>query len=176
MPSNVPAAFTDLLASATRSAVHLEMRDSYAVDYEAGPFADWRRGFRHDPADRASWWRPWLDLVQEATARGVVIRRARIVSEPVSEYTRFLYDGTFTNVAAGEQIRWLPRRQASSIALPGTDFWLFDDHVVRWNHFDGEGRSLGGEVTDDPAAAKLCAAAFEDVWSRATPHDQYTIT
>ncbi|MET8818437.1 DUF6879 family protein [Streptomyces rochei] len=176
MSSNVPAAFTDLLASATRSAVHLEMRDSYAVDYEAGPFADWRRGVRHDPADRASWWRPWLDLVQEATARGVVIRRARIVSEPVSEYTRFLYDGTFTNVAAGEQIRWLPRRQASSIALPGNDFWLFDDHVVRWNHFDGDGRSLGGEVTDDPAAAKLCAAAFEDVWSRATPHDQYTIT
>ncbi len=176
MPSNVPAAFTDLLASATHSAVHLEMRDSYAVDYEAGPFADWRRGFRHDPANRASWWRPWLDLVQEATARGVVIRRARIVSEPVSEYTHFLYDGTFTNVAAGEQIRWLARRQASSIALPGNDFWLFDEHIVRWNHFDGHGRSLGGEVTDDPAAAKLCATAFEDVWSRATPHDQYTIT
>ncbi|MFD7409396.1 DUF6879 family protein [Streptomyces sp. NPDC059866] len=175
MPSNVPPAFTDLLSSATRSAVHLEMRDSYAVDYEQGPFAEWRRGFRYDPADRASWWRPWLDLVQQTVSRGVVIRRARIVSEPVSEYTRFLYDGTFTNIAAGEQVRWLPRRRASDIALPGNDFWLFDDRVVRWNHFTGTGASAGGEVCDDPAAAKLCAEAFEAVWVRAIPHDQYEI-
>ncbi|MFD4263118.1 DUF6879 family protein [Streptomyces sp. NPDC058534] len=175
MRSNVPAAFTDLLSATTGAAVHLEMRDSYAVDYEAGPFAEWRRGFRHDPADRVSWWRPWLDLVQETAARGVVVRRARIVSEPVSEYTRYLCDTTFTNVAAGEQVRWLPRRQASDIALPGNDFWLFDDHLVRWNHFSGDGRSLGGEVTDDPAAVKLCAGAFENVWARATPHDQYEI-
>jgi hypothetical protein len=175
MPSNVPAAFTDLLHGATRSAVHLEMRDSYAVDYEAGPFAEWRRGFRHDPANRASWWRPWLDLVQETVERGVVIRRARIVSEPVSEYTRYLHDTTFTNVAAGELVRWLPRRQASVIALPGNDFWLFDDQVVRWNHFSGAGRSLGGEVTDDTAAAKLCAEAFEAVWAQSVPHDQYEI-
>lgn len=175
MPSTTPTEFADLLASATRSAVHLEMRDIYAVDYESGPFADWRAGFRHDPANRKSWWRPWLDLVQETVARGVVIRRARIVSEPVSEYTRYLYDNTFTNVAAGELVRWLPRRQASTIALPGNDFWLFDDQVVRWNHFTGDGRSGGGEVTHNPTAAKLCAEAFEAVWAQATPHDHYQV-
>lgn len=130
MSSTVPP-WHELLGSATSSAVHLEMRDSYAVDYEKGPFADWRAGFRHDPADRASWWRPWLDLIQETVGRGIVVRRARIVSEPVSEYTRFLYDGTFTNVAAGEQVRWLPRRQASDIALPGNDFWLIHGHLIR---------------------------------------------
>ncbi|MEV5527130.1 DUF6879 family protein [Streptomyces prunicolor] len=176
MQSNVPPqAFADLLSGATRTALHLEMRDVYAVDYESGPFADWRQGFRHNPADRDSWWRPWLDLVEETVARGVTVRRARIVSEPVSEYTRFLYDGTFTNVAAGEQVRWLPRRQASDIALPGNDFWLFDEQVVRWNHFSGEGASQGGAVTKDPAAAKLCSDAFEAVWERAVPHDQYEI-
>ncbi|MFF4602129.1 DUF6879 family protein [Streptomyces sp. NPDC001339] len=174
MPSNVPK-FDDLISKCTHSAVHLEMRDSYAVDYEKGPFADWKNGFRRDPADRASWWRPWLDLIQETVSRGIVVRRARIVSEPVSEYTRFLYDGTFTNVAAGEQVRWLPRRRASDIALPGNDFWLFDEQLVRWNHFTGEGASGGPEVTDDPSAAKLCAEAFEAVWSRAIPHDQYKI-
>ncbi|MFE7661822.1 DUF6879 family protein [Streptomyces celluloflavus] len=174
MPSSVPT-FDELMSKCTRSAVHLEMRDTYAVDYEKGPFAEWKGGFRHDPADRQSWWRPWLDLIQETVSRGIVVRRARIVSEPVSEYTRFLYDGTFTNVAAGEQVRWLPRRRASDIALPGNDFWLFDEQWVRWNHFTGEGASGGGEVSDDPAAAKLCADAFEAVWSRATPHDQHEI-
>ncbi|MCX4823363.1 hypothetical protein OG883_26470 [Streptomyces sp. NBC_01142] len=174
MPSRVPT-FDELIHGCTRSAVHLEMRDSYAVDYEAGPFAAWKNGFRHDPADRASWWRPWLDLMSETVSRGVVVRRARLVSEPVSEYIRYEHSGTFTNVAAGEQVRWLPRRQASDIALPGNDFWLFDEQLVRWNHFAGDGSSMGGEISDDPAAAKLCAHAFEAVWSRAIPHDQYEI-
>lgn len=175
MPLSVPT-FPELLGTATRAAIHLEMRDSYAVDYEKGPFADWRAGFRHDPTNRASWWRPWLDLIQETVGRGVIVRRARIVSEPVSEYTRFLYDGTFTNVAAGEQVRWLPRRQASDIALPGNDFWLIDGRLIRWNHFTGEGASAGGEISEDPAAAKLCADAFETVWDRGIPHDNYKIS
>ncbi|MFI1102551.1 DUF6879 family protein [Streptomyces melanogenes] len=174
MPSSVPT-FDELLAGCVRSAVHLEMRDAYAVDYEAGPFAAWREGFRYDPADRASWWRPWLDLMSETVARGVTVRRARIVSEPVSEYIRYEHSGTFTNIAAGEQVRWLPRRQASTIALPGNDFWLFDGRWVHWNHFAGDGTSMGEEITDDPAAARLCAAAFEEVWSRAVPHERYEI-
>ncbi|WP_328898586.1 hypothetical protein OHR86_00225 [Streptomyces sp. NBC_00441] len=175
MPSNVPPSFLDLLGGCTESAVHLEMRDVYAVDYERGPFANWRTGFRHDPADRASWWRPWLDVVTEAVGRGVAIRRARIVSEPVSEYTRYLYDTTFTNMAAGEQVRWLPRQRASDIPLPGNDFWLFDGQLVQWNHFAGDGSSQGPEVTDEPAAVKLCTDAFEAVWERASPHGQYEI-
>ncbi|WP_066948444.1 DUF6879 family protein [Streptomyces lushanensis] len=174
MRSSVPT-FDELIAGCTRSAVHLEMRDSYAVDYEEGPFADWRAGVRLDAADRASWWRPWLDLVSGTVARGVVVRRARIVSEPVSDYIRYEHSGTFTNVAAGEQVRWLPRRQASDVALPGNDFWLFDDRWVHWNHFAGDGSSMGEEITDDPAAAKLCAEAFEAVWARGVPHDQYEI-
>lgn len=175
MPSNVPPTFRDLISGCTHSAVHLEMRDSYAVDYETGPFADWRAGIRHDPADRASWWRPWLDLITETVGRGVVVRRARIVSEPVSEYIKYEHSGTFTNIAAGEQVRWLPRRRASEIALPGNDFWLFDGQLVQWNHFAGDGSSQGPEATDSPSAVKLCADAFEAVWERATPHDQYEI-
>ncbi|MFD8965236.1 DUF6879 family protein [Streptomyces sp. NPDC059568] len=174
MRLSVPT-FDELISGCTRSAVHLEMRDSYAVESEKGPFADWRAGVRLDPADKASWWRPWLDLMSETVARGVVVRRARIVSEPVSDYIRYEHSGTFTNVAAGEQVRWLPRRQASDIALPGNDFWLFDDRWIHWNHFAGDGSSMGEEITDDPAAAKLCTEAFEAVWARGIPHDQYEI-
>jgi hypothetical protein len=151
------------------------MRDVSGVDQEKEEFAAWRNGFRLDPADREAWWRPWLDLMQETVARGVVVCRARIVSEPVTDYIRFEHSGTFTNIAAGEQVRWLPRRQASDIALPGNDFWLFDDRLIRWNHFTGDGASALHETSDDPAAAKLCAEAFEAVWARAIPHDQYEI-
>ncbi|MFF9311915.1 DUF6879 family protein [Streptomyces sp. NPDC004684] len=175
MPSSAQPPFSELLAGCTRSAVHLEMRDVYAVDNERQRFEAWRQGFRYNTADRASWWRPWLDLIQDTVGRGVVVRRARIVSEPVSEYIRFEHSNTFTNVAAGEQVRWLPRRRASDIPLPGNDFWLFDGQLIRWNHFTGDGASAGPEISEDPAAAKLCAAAFEEVWARAVPHDQYEI-
>ncbi|MFI0978138.1 DUF6879 family protein [Streptomyces sp. NPDC021093] len=167
--------FGELLESCQRSAVHLEMRDHYDDPDEKPRVDAWKAGHRPDPDDRASWWRPWLDMVSETVARGVVVRRARIVSEPVSEYTRYLYDGTFTNVAGGELIRWLPRRRASDLALPGNDFWLFDDRLVRFGYFSGEGAYLGDDVTDEPHVAKLCADAFEAVWERATPHEEYRI-
>jgi hypothetical protein len=77
------------------------------------------------------------------------------------------------NIAAGEQVRWLPRRRASDIALPGNDFWLFDERTVMWNHFNGEGESTGHEVTEDPALIKLCGSAFAAVWDRAIPHENY---
>ena len=85
------------------------------------------------------------------------------------------YDITLTNVEAGEDIRWLPRRRASDLLLPGNDFWVFDDRLVLWNHFTGEGEVSpeGWEVTEDPAQVKACMSAFESVWDRAVPHGDY---
>ncbi|MEV0472290.1 DUF6879 family protein, partial [Streptomyces prunicolor] len=52
---------------------------------------------------------------------------------------------------------------------------LFDDQVIRWGYFSGDGATVGHEVSEDPAAAKLCAESFEAVWTRAIPHGQYQI-
>jgi hypothetical protein len=62
--------------------------------------------------------RPDPGLIQAGTQ----IRRAHIVSEPVTEYIRFEWAGTQYNVTAGEDVRWLRRRLAWRIALPGNDF------------------------------------------------------
>jgi Family of unknown function (DUF6879) len=163
----------EAIASARCSAVHLEMRDSYMLDDPA--FLKWQQGHRHDPADRASWWRPWLDVVTEATERGVVMHRARIVSEPISDYIRYEYDGTWTNITAGEQVRWLPRRRTAELLLPGVDFWAFDDDLVIFNHFTGAGQwaDPSMEPCRDLDVVKQCLTAFEAVWDRAIPHDQY---
>ncbi|MEV6581740.1 DUF6879 family protein [Streptomyces sp. NPDC051582] len=135
--------FSDLIRSVQKSAVHLEMRDGYGVDNEIDGFTEWKNGHRLDPDDRASWLRPWLDLVQEVTA--------------------------------GEQVRWLPRRNASDLALPGNDFWLFDGKLVQFNVFDGVGRWVHTDQTEDPAVAAHCAAAFEAVWERGIPHEKYAV-
>ncbi|MFB6679907.1 DUF6879 family protein [Streptomyces sp. NPDC056390] len=64
---------------------------------------------------------------------------------------------TVVNVYAGEEVRWLPHQRASNIALPGNDFWLFDDQVIRWGYFSGGGAVVGHEISEDRGAAKLCA-------------------
>src|SRR5687768_1302394 len=103
-------------------------------------FIAWQQGKRLDPADRASWWGGWHDSVSDATARGVAVRRVRIASEPISDYIRYEYDLTFANVLAGEQVRWLPRRQTTGLLLPANDFWVFDNETVLFHHFTGDGQ------------------------------------
>ncbi|MGW0088256.1 DUF6879 family protein [Streptomyces sp. NPDC003328] len=165
----------DLMDQCTRSAVHLEMRDHYGVAAEAEDFRKWLETGHVDTDPASPGWAPWVDLVSRAVARGVAVRRARIVSEPVTDYIRYEHASTAVNVHAGEQVRWLPRRQASTIALPGNDFWLFDDRIIRWGHFSGDGAIVGHDISEDPAAVKLCTDAFEAVWDRATPHAEYQI-
>ncbi|MFF3005105.1 DUF6879 family protein [Kitasatospora sp. NPDC057940] len=162
------------LATAKISAVHLEMRDTYQPgDPE---FIAWQQGKRLDPAaERSSWWRPFLDVVAETTARGVAMRRARVVSEPVTDYIRYEYDVTFPNVRAGEQVRWLPRRKAADIALPGTDLWLFDGSSVLFTYFSGVGEVVDREWRTEPAVVELVKSAFEAVWERAIPHEEYRL-
>jgi hypothetical protein len=171
LPSSVPS-FAELLGQCQHSAVHLEIRDSYA---RTDRFESWSRGERIDWEDRESWWHPYDQLISDTVARGVEIRRARIVSEPVSEYIRWEHYVTHANVTAGEQVCWLPRRLATTIALPGNDFWLFDERLLRVHHFSGDGAVVEDEIADDPATVKLCASAFEAVWERAIPHHEYEI-
>ncbi len=166
--------FEALFARCTVSAAHLEMRDEYTPDDPV--YLDWRAGIAIDPKER---WREWYDLMVATTARGIRVRRARIVSEPVTDFIRYEYDLTEgLNLAAGEEVRWLPRRQASDLALPGNDFWLFDDERVLFNLFAGDGAwpDDGYDLRDDPAVVQLCARAFESVWQRAIPHHEYRIT
>ncbi|RLU94790.1 hypothetical protein CTZ27_19000 [Streptomyces griseocarneus] len=175
MAQNQQLVFDELMASTKESALHLEMRDGYGVAIEAEDFATWKRTGLADTDPASEYWAPWVELIRRAVARGVAVRRARIISEPVTDYIRYEHAGTVVNVEAGEQVRWLPRRQASDIALPGNDFWLFDDRVVMFNHFTGDGAGDGYSQTDDPAVAQLCASAFRTVWDRAVPHAQFQV-
>ncbi len=90
-----------LFRAARSSAWHMELRDSYTPDDP--DWLDWQAGKRFDPAER---WSGWSDLVRATVARGVGVRRVRIVSEPVTAYIRFEFDVTAAhNVAAGEEVR-----------------------------------------------------------------------
>ncbi len=160
----------ELLAHAQHRALHLEMRDHYG----GSPiYAAWLEGRSYDraPADAE-----WTALMAPLRSRGGDLRRARIVSEPVSSFIRYEYESTnVAELAAGETVRWLPRRQASDLALPGNDFWLVDDDLL-FLHFSGDGVLVDTELFHSAPAVKLCESAFEAVWSRAVDHADYAPT
>ncbi|WP_034266577.1 DUF6879 family protein [Actinospica robiniae] len=163
-----------LFRACQHSASHLEMRDQYAVQEELADIEKWRAG-QWGPEQDAESKAGWLELMRATAARGVRLRRARIVSEPVTEYIRFEHEGTPQNIAAGEDVRWLPRTRASGLALPGNDCWVFDGTTVLFNHFTGDGGWIGNELTTDPSIAALCTEAFEAVWKLAIPHAAYQL-
>lgn len=163
----MPTSFSQLIAATTTSAVHLETRDAYTPDDPA--YAAWLAG---KPVDRPAG-DAWYDLVREHTARGVKIRRARIVSEPLAPYIRFEHESTRWNIEAGEEVRWLPRHTAPGLLVPLADYWVFDGRLVRFGIFAGDGTFLRHETSQDPATAEDCTGAFEQVWERAIPHADY---
>ncbi|WP_328463637.1 DUF6879 family protein [Streptomyces sp. NBC_00448] len=175
LPSEVD--FEGLLEATRTSAVHLEMRDQYAVGDEITDFERWRAGGLRDIDPTSAYWTPWVDLITRTRARGVTVRRARIVSEPATEYIRYEHAGTVVNVVAGEQVRWLPRHRAATLLVPGADLWIFDGETVLFNHFTGDGNWADPdmELVTDPAVVQQCVTAFEQIWDRGIPHDQYKI-
>jgi hypothetical protein len=60
-------------------------------------------------------WAEWRSMLAPLVGRAGDLRRARIVSMPLSRYTQWEYEVAHENIAAGERVRWLPRREASDL-------------------------------------------------------------
>jgi hypothetical protein len=96
------------------------------------------------------WFHNWLTMIQEATKEGRRFSRVRVVTKPLTDYSRFgVFCSEYTN-AAGEDIRYLARGEAAE--LPDYDYWLFDSRKLVRMLFDDDENFLGGEVIEDPAA------------------------
>jgi hypothetical protein len=160
----------DLCRSIKRSFVHLETRDAYGTEVELPHMAQWRRG---EPDD-LGWLGWWLDMLRGHRAAGRSCRRARVVSEPLSDYQRWTMSHARVFLEAGEDIRYVARPRLTDVFLPGSgDFYVFDEETVLYLHYAGDGMNASFEVTDDSSAVRACADAFEDVWKLTTPLLEY---
>lgn len=162
--------FDNLFRTFHRTAFHLELKDSYHVPEEAGPFELFMEG----KTDDFSWHQPWLSLVREATHAGKSITRVRVVTVPHCDYARWGLTVAPLNIEAGEDLRWLPRHLASGIDFPADDYWLFDDNRVVFTVFAEDGSFASGTEVSDPEITEQCRKAHEQVWALAIPHDEYT--
>jgi hypothetical protein len=160
----------DLCRGIKRSFVHLETRDAYGTEVELPHMAKWRRG---EPDDFA-WLGWWLETLRGHRAAGRTCRRARVVSEPLSDYQRWTMSHAQTFVDAGEDIRYVSRPRLAEVFLPGSgDFYVFDDETVLFLHYAGDGTNTSFEVTEDSRTVRACADAFEAVWKLTTPFLEY---
>jgi hypothetical protein len=154
-----------------REAVHLEMRDAYGTAVELPHMAKWMAG---EPDD-LQWLKGWCGTLRGHVKAGRSVRRARVVSEPLSDYQRWSQSIALPMVEAGEDIRWVPRRLVSSVALPGNDFYLFDDRLAVFLLYAGNGLGVGMFSSADSPDRRLCRSAFEAVWKLSVPHREYPV-
>jgi len=161
--------FQELFRTFGHEAVHLEMRDSYGTEVELPHMAQWAAG---EPDD-LEWFQSWIDQVRAHVASGKSYRRVHVVSEPLSDYQRWSRSLGHLHTEAGEDLRWVPRRVVSSIAFPGNDFWMFDQRLVVFHHYAGNGLNIDFTTSTDAHDIELCWSAFEAVWKIAIPDRDY---
>ncbi|UGT63859.1 DUF6879 family protein [Nocardia asteroides] len=162
----------DLLGRARRSVLHLEVGDTYAVPAESEPL---RRFLAGEPRDSEPdpGWNVWAELVAGLRTGGVTVARIRVVTEPLSDYHRWLLAETGDNIAVGEDVRYVPRHSVS--AVPADDVWLIDGNLVAFNLRGRDGEPAGAAVTDDPGLCAYYDAAVQRLWSTAVPYVDYTL-
>jgi hypothetical protein len=117
----------------------------------------------------------WLEQVATATSAGRQMQRVHVVTEPLSDYLRYEMDGYRHSLAAGEDVRILPRPMARALAIPEQDFWLFDDGPVARMHYDEQGRFFCAELIEEPDVVARYCRWRNLAWEAATPYARYVV-
>jgi hypothetical protein len=138
-----------------RDAFRLEARAAYALDYELEDFERFLAG-RPRPPSEIDWWSPWLDRMRWFGSEGKHVSRVRILSEPPTDYQRWMLWSTPWHSAVGEDIRYLARSRAQEISIPlEQDWWLLDGERVIVMHFTDAGELGTKELITEPEDAAV---------------------
>ncbi|MFI6346972.1 DUF6879 family protein [Streptomyces sp. NPDC050560] len=161
--------FGRLFQSFEHTAFRLEVRDRYDADYENESL----RKFLAQEKDDLPWLQDWLTMIRDATSRARRFTRVRVVSLPLTDYSRFgVWCAQFTN-GAGEDIRYLTRDRADAEQLPPHDYWLFDSRKLVRMHFDDADAFLGGEVIEDAREVVQHNYWRDAAWHHAIRRDDF---
>jgi len=145
------------------------VRDSYDAPDESEPL----RKFLAGEPDDLQWFEGWLGMIRAATAKGRRFTRVRVVTAPLTDYSRFgVWCSQFTN-GAGEDIRYLKRDKADAEGLPDYDYWLFDSRKLVRMNFDDNDAFLGADVIEDHAVVAQHNFWRDTAWRYAIERDDF---
>lgn len=162
------ADFQQVFQTIARRSWRWECQGHYASDEQE--LNDWLTGRTHedDGSDRA-----WYDYIRGLRQRGIPFERVRMLTEPLTDYLRWMLTNTHLNVEAGEDIRWLSQTKARDFGMPNYDFYLFDDNRVLILNFDEQKVLTGEELIDDPDTVERHRRWRDLVWHHAVRHEDY---
>jgi hypothetical protein len=93
---------------------------------------------------------------------------------PVSDWTRYGIEVARLSVAAGEDIRYLPRAIAERLGIEPYDAWLFDDQqLVRLHFSDSDDTFVGAELVADDEAVRRHRQWRDIAWRSAQPLEDF---
>lgn len=160
--------FSRLFTDFEHTAYRLEFRERYNSPIMREPI----QRFLTDGHTDMDWLGVWMATIREQTEQGKVFQRVRVASLPLSDYNRFSVWTAKWNNEAGEEIRYLPREDASD--LPGYDYWLFDSRkLVRMHFNEDDDTFVGFEVVDDSALIVELNYWRDAAWHRAITRDEF---
>ncbi|MGW4250561.1 DUF6879 family protein [Streptomyces californicus] len=169
MPDAVPATrILDFFRDGfEHTAWRLETRREYAADQSSEEYKAFLQGVA-PPLDDG----PWFTNARAQTSEGRRIERVRLVDEPPTDNQRYLLTTTPSNLAAGEDIRYLHRSKADTIGLAEAgDFWLFDSRILaRFNWEDSDRRM---ELTTDPGQVLWACQVRDAAWHYALRYEDF---
>ncbi|HWD05580.1 MAG TPA: hypothetical protein VG674_24340 [Amycolatopsis sp.] len=157
--------FAELLRSVRRSSWRWECQGECAID-----LPEVQRWLAGRPTRQTDDDRAWLTHLARLRADGIPFQRVRVFTEPLNDYLAWMRQAIGPNVAAGEDVRWLPEATARDRGLPGYDFYLLDDEQVAILQFTDDKELTGVVVDDDPAALAEHRRCRDTAWPIAIPH------
>jgi hypothetical protein len=144
-----------LFSEFEREAFRLETLDDYG---NSGGVDAYRAFLAGEPQPQGYQEVGWVTTVRDAVLAGKRIYRVHVLSRPLTPYLRFeLSWGYHRNMAAGEEFYILDTTEKENPITDAPDFWLFDDAVAGSMDYDGDGKYLGVDFHEGPAATKFRA-------------------
>jgi hypothetical protein len=163
--------FDDLFEYYRYTARRLEPRDRYNTGLSTEPLRHYLAGNLTDYSflDR------WTGKVSGWASQGKRMARVRIVTEPLTDDARFSLHVARLNVAAGDEIRYLPRQRAQELdlGLPDEDCWIFDASRGLIIQFDEDDRPTGHELIEDPAWIVQRLHWFDAAWHHSVSREEF---
>jgi hypothetical protein len=160
----------ELLSGFQRSAFRFEIRDRYNSDVGREPF----RKFLAGEPDDLAWHRPWLEMLRRDLADGKSWQRVRIVSVPLSDWSRYALGAARLSVEAGDDIRYLSRVAAAALDLRPADAWILDDRQLVVLRFSPETDTfLGADLAEDESVVQQHRYWRDLSWAHAQPLEEF---
>jgi hypothetical protein len=163
--------FAAQFQAAERSLLRLEMRRHTDVVEERPQLRAFLAGELPEVCEREPNW--FSEMVGRHAAAGRPFRRVRVMDDPLTDYNRFMIWGGRSNVANGEDIRYLAMAEANKLDLPDHDFWVFDSARLVELRFTDDGRPLEHDLITDLDTVARHEEWINRAFAAATPSVDY---